>query len=392
KGEVFFVERAREPSRIEGVRRHGGAESAEERERVRRASPRGGAPGLGRCCERHRFEPRDPGDGGDSGSVDRALGGPRAHREDDHRSDRIALHEADGGRPHQDVREDRGRRGVPPDPAGIRPRDLQPVAGRGPPRRRARDSDHRRRSRAALAGAGGAHGEGPWARDRPADPRPDEGRGRRRVGGHRHRGGTGPCAEGAPGRARRASLCDRMARGGWPRRRGGGPPPEAASKGGGGVKTTVIGAYPKIGDDAGGQELRRALHRRDRGEIGEAELAKVYDDVTRSTIAEIEAAGVDVVNDGQIRWDDLLAPFARTWSGVERGPLERFYDNNTYYRQPVISGPIVTDGRSLVRDFTFARGVAKTQLKAAVPGPLTFATLTSHDEHFGSLEDRVLAI
>jgi len=98
------------------------------------------------------------------------------------------------------------------------------------------------------------------------------------------------------------------------------------------------------------------------------------------------------VNDGQIRWDDLLAPFARTWSGVERGPLERFYDNNTYYRQPVISGPIVTDGRSLVRDFTFARGVAKTQLKAAVPGPLTFATLTSRDEHFGSLEDRVLAI
>jgi 5-methyltetrahydropteroyltriglutamate--homocysteine methyltransferase len=158
------------------------------------------------------------------------------------------------------------------------------------------------------------------------------------------------------------------------------------------LKTTVIGAYPKIGEGLDGQELRRALHRHDRGEIGDPELDKVFDEATRSAIAEIEAAGIDVTNDAQIRWDDLLSPFARTWSGVEPGPLERFYDNNTYFRQPVINGPIGTDGRSLVRDYTFAKTVAKTQLKAAVPGPLTFATLAARDEQYRSLEDRVLAI
>src|SRR2546422_28676 len=94
------------------------------------------------------------------------------------------------------------------------------------------------------------------------------------------------------------------------------------------MKTTVIGAYPKIGDELPAQELRRALHRHDRGEISDAELDKVYDDVTRSTIGEIEAAGVDVVNDGQIRWDDLLAPFARTWSGVGAGPLARTWSTS----------------------------------------------------------------
>ncbi|TMD54619.1 MAG: hypothetical protein E6H89_00855 [Chloroflexi bacterium] len=158
------------------------------------------------------------------------------------------------------------------------------------------------------------------------------------------------------------------------------------------LKTTVIGAYPKIGEGLDGQELRRALHRHDRGEIGDADLDKVFDEVTRATIGEIEAAGVETINDGQIRWDDLLAPFARSWSGVEAGPLERFYDNNTYYRQPVITGPISTEGRSFVRDFTFARGVAKARLKAAVPGPLTFATLTARDDHYRSLEERVLAV
>ena len=157
------------------------------------------------------------------------------------------------------------------------------------------------------------------------------------------------------------------------------------------MKTTVIGAYPKIGDGPDAQELRRALHRRDRGEIGDADLDKVFDEVTRSAMAEIEGAGIDVTNDGQIRWDDLLSPFARAWSGVEPGPLERFYDNNTYFRQPIIKGPIETDGRSLVRDYTFAAGVAKRELKAAVPGPLTFAMLAARDDQYRSIEDRTLA-
>jgi 5-methyltetrahydropteroyltriglutamate--homocysteine methyltransferase len=156
------------------------------------------------------------------------------------------------------------------------------------------------------------------------------------------------------------------------------------------MKTTVIGAYPKISD--ADQELRRALHRADRGELDDAGLAEVFDETTRRAIAEIEHAGVDVVNDGQVRWDDLLAPFARAWRGTERGPLERFYDNNTYFRQPVITGAIESDGQTLVSDFTFARQAARAELKAAICGPLTFATLTAEDRHYRSLEDRTLAV
>jgi 5-methyltetrahydropteroyltriglutamate--homocysteine methyltransferase len=155
------------------------------------------------------------------------------------------------------------------------------------------------------------------------------------------------------------------------------------------MKTTVIGAYPKISDEH--QELRRALHRHDRGELDDGGLAGVLDESTRWAIGELDWAGVDVVNDGQIRWDDLLAPFARAWNGCDRGPLERFYDNNTYFRQPVITGPITTAGTTLLRDFEFARGIAHGQLKAAVCGPLTFATL-AEDRHYRSLEDRTLAV
>ena len=155
------------------------------------------------------------------------------------------------------------------------------------------------------------------------------------------------------------------------------------------MKTTVTGAYPKISDE--NQELRRALHRHDRGELDAEGLSRVLDESTRWAIGELDWAGLDVINDGQVRWDDLLAPFARAWSGCDRGPLERFYDNNTYFRQPVITGPITTEGNTLVRDFEFARGVARGELKAAVCGPLTFASL-AEDHHYKSLEDRTLAV
>ncbi|MGH2500568.1 MAG: hypothetical protein ACRDF0_10835 [Candidatus Limnocylindria bacterium] len=156
------------------------------------------------------------------------------------------------------------------------------------------------------------------------------------------------------------------------------------------MKTTVIGAFPKLSDEPGGQDLRRALHRHDRGELDDAGLEEAFDATTRVAIAELDAAGVDVINDGQVRWDDLLAPFARAWQGVSRGPLERFYDNNTYFRQPVIDRPLASDGQTLVRSFRFARPLAGRELKAAVCGPLTFATLAT-DRHYRSLEDRALA-
>ena len=156
------------------------------------------------------------------------------------------------------------------------------------------------------------------------------------------------------------------------------------------MKTTVVGAYPKLSDEH--QDLRRALHKVDRGELDEAGIAGQLDATTAWAIREIEAAGVDVVNDGQIRWDDLLAPFARAWRNTDRGPLERFYDNNTYFRQPVISGPIESDGRTLVADFAKAKAIAKGELKAAICGPLTFATLTAQDAHYKDLASRTLAV
>jgi 5-methyltetrahydropteroyltriglutamate--homocysteine methyltransferase len=156
------------------------------------------------------------------------------------------------------------------------------------------------------------------------------------------------------------------------------------------MKTTVVGAYPKNSDER--QDLRRALHKLDRGDLDTAGIGDVFAETTKWAIGEIEGAGIDVVNDGQIRWDDLLAPLAGAWGNVERGPLERFYDNNTYFRQPIINGAIESDGQALVTPYNEAKRVAKRELKAAVCGPLTFATLTAEDKQYKSLEARTRAV
>ena len=157
------------------------------------------------------------------------------------------------------------------------------------------------------------------------------------------------------------------------------------------MKTTVIGAFPKVSDEPSGQQLRTGLHKHDRGEIDDRALDQVYEATTRAAIAELEQAGIDVLNDGQIRWDDLFSPFARAWKNVQRGPLERYYDNNTYFRQPVVRGPITSDGNSVTADLTLARSATQREVKGAVCGPLTFATLCI-DEHYRSLETLTLAV
>jgi len=101
-------------------------------------------------------------------------------------------------------------------------------------------------------------------------------------------------------------------------------------------------------------------------------------------------AGLDLVTDGQVRWDDEITYFARRLTGISIDGLERFFDNNTYYRQPVIEGTLAWGGPVTVGDYRFAAGHSPKPVKAVLTGPYTLARL-SLDQHYGSLEKLALA-
>src|SRR3989304_9912273 len=106
------------------------------------------------------------------------------------------------------------------------------------------------------------------------------------------------------------------------------------------MQTTVAGSSPKIPPRPRPARLRQAIARLDRGEITPEERAQVQGEVTIEVIREQLEAGLDRVADGQVRWDDDQTYVARGLEGFEIGGLVRYFDTNTYYRQPTVSGPV----------------------------------------------------
>ena len=166
------------------------------------------------------------------------------------------------------------------------------------------------------------------------------------------------------------------------------------------MKATVVSGYPKIANHHGGQRLRRAIAQFDEGKFTQAQLAEVADEVTREVIEEQVQAGLDLITDGLIRWEDDFSYIARGLEGLRTTGLLRYFDTNTYFRQPVATGP--RSGESpvetvrwtkpiSVRDWRFAAAASPKPVKALLPGPYTFAKL-SIGEGYASLRDFTLAL
>ena len=147
------------------------------------------------------------------------------------------------------------------------------------------------------------------------------------------------------------------------------------------MKLTAVGNYPKIAEGPQGQRLRRSIARSDRGEITPQDLARVEDDVTREIIEEQVAAGLDIVTDGMVRWDDGQTYITRNLEGFEATGLLRYFDTNTYYRQPVATGPIRWKGPITVADYRYASGCTSQPVKAIITGPYTLAKLSRSNHH-----------
>ncbi|KPJ64771.1 hypothetical protein AMJ44_12160 [candidate division WOR-1 bacterium DG_54_3] len=147
------------------------------------------------------------------------------------------------------------------------------------------------------------------------------------------------------------------------------------------LKTTVVGNYPKITEDKSAPNLRSALNKFNQCKISEEELEKAYEQTIRRVIKEQEEAGVDLITDGQIRWDDPVTPFARNIDGLEIGGLIRFFDNNVYYRRPIVKSKLAFKDYSTVEEFKFLKQNSTKKVKAVMVGPFTFAKLSKDEYH-----------
>lgn len=147
---------------------------------------------------------------------------------------------------------------------------------------------------------------------------------------------------------------------------------------------TVVGSYPKIPNKPRPARLRNALNKRDRGELTEDDIRHIADEVTIEALSEQADAGLDLVTDGQVRWEDEQTYIAGKLAGVSIDGLTRWFDTNTYYRQPVVEGDVAWREPITVADYRFATQHSAKPLKAVLTGPYTLARL-SLDNHYGSI-------
>jgi 5-methyltetrahydropteroyltriglutamate--homocysteine methyltransferase len=148
------------------------------------------------------------------------------------------------------------------------------------------------------------------------------------------------------------------------------------------VIATAVSHYPKLGDAPGQQRLRQAIARVDRGQADAAEIDEAAREMTLAAIHDQESAGLDLVTDGQIRWQDPITYLAGRLQGLEIGGLLRWFETNTYFRQPHADGGVAVawEAPILVEDFEFARRHASRPVKAVLTGPYTIGTLSEWGE------------
>jgi 5-methyltetrahydropteroyltriglutamate--homocysteine methyltransferase len=176
-----------------------------------------------------------------------------------------------------------------------------------------------------------------------------------------------------------------------------------------GLYLSSTGSYPRVGDALDLQLLERTIVALDRGERTTADLLDAQNTVTRGAIAAQVKAGLDIVTDGQIRWNDPISYLAAKLDNIELQGTVRFFDTEKLCRQPLFTGAPLRRGNLVVAEYSFARNAlghlptpankaGKLAIKPVLTGPYTLAkfSLSGNTVNGGSgapatLEARAIA-
>jgi 5-methyltetrahydropteroyltriglutamate--homocysteine methyltransferase len=115
------------------------------------------------------------------------------------------------------------------------------------------------------------------------------------------------------------------------------------------------------------------------GEEG-GEVTAAYDRARSEVVERQQEAGLDRIVEGQLRWDDMLAHPLAVADGVETRGIVRYYDNNNFYREPVVTGDLSATG-DVATELEAASEAVDEGLQAVLPGPYSLADLAT-DEHY----------
>src|SRR5262245_36837434 len=125
--------------------------------------------------------------------------------------------------------------------------------------------------------------------------------------------------------------------------------------------------------------------------VEEPYLAEAQDDATAQAVRMQEAAGIDVITDGEIRRESYFNRFANALGGIDiDNPAEVEGRHGTRQIVPRVIGEICRTHPVQVRDVEVLRALTSKPIKITVPGPFTMMRLAK-DEFYGDKRALLMA-
>jgi 5-methyltetrahydropteroyltriglutamate--homocysteine methyltransferase len=123
--------------------------------------------------------------------------------------------------------------------------------------------------------------------------------------------------------------------------------------------------------------------------ISRHDLDEIHDAAVKAAIKDQEAAGIDVVSDGELRRDNMIDHFTTRLPGVQIDHASKkfYYD----FYDCVVRGRLPTGSLGLVEEFRFLRRFTDRRTKVSVTGPLSLVKRI-RNEYYPSEEALALDI
>ncbi len=160
------------------------------------------------------------------------------------------------------------------------------------------------------------------------------------------------------------------------------------------ISTSMVGSYPQPPWLVDHEKLRAvgAPRVREPGiwRVADAEREQAQDDAIRLAVSDMEAAGIDIVTDGEIRRESYSNQFATALEGVTQvNPHILEPRPGLHIKVPRVVGPVRRTGDVHVRDAKFLRDQTKHPIKITLPGPFTMG-LQAKNEYYDDDEEMAM--
>jgi 5-methyltetrahydropteroyltriglutamate--homocysteine methyltransferase len=150
------------------------------------------------------------------------------------------------------------------------------------------------------------------------------------------------------------------------------------------LQTTIAGSLPKPAWLAAPEKLWAPWL------LEGADLAEGKRDAVRLALADQEAAGIDIVSDGEQTRQHFVTTFIERLEGVDFRNKKTVRIRNRYDADvPVVTGPVTRPAPVYLEDVKFLRSQTSSPVKFTLPGPMTMVD-TLYDNHYRSREKLAL--